>query len=63
ARLAGQGSFMAYLHQWATLNAFDDAFFLTAIMVLLGIVPALFLRNIVFKKKKSPDENIEIIEM
>jgi MFS family permease len=63
ARIAAQGGFLAYLHQWATLNAFDDAFFLTAIMVLLGILPALFLRNIIFKKKKSSEENIEIMEM
>ncbi len=63
AGIAGKGSFSAYLHQWATVNAFDDAFFLTGIMVLLGVLPALFLRNIVYKRKKSPDENIEIMEM
>ncbi len=63
AGIAGKGSLLAYLHQWATMNAFDDAFYLTGILVLLGIIPTLFLKNIVYKKEKSSDERIEIVEM
>jgi hypothetical protein len=63
AGIAAQASFMGYLHQWATVNAFDDAFFLTGSLVLAGIIPALFLKNIVYKRKKTGKEDIEIIEM
>ena len=63
ASIASNGGFMMYLHQWATMNAFDDAFFITAIIVFLGIIPALMLKNIVYKKKKKSKEDIEIVEM
>ncbi len=63
AGIAAQASFMGYLHQWATVNAFDDAFFLTGSLVLAGIIPALFLKNIIYKRKKTGKEDIEIIEM
>ncbi|MCL4557862.1 MAG: DHA2 family efflux MFS transporter permease subunit [Deltaproteobacteria bacterium] len=63
AAIAGRGGFMAYLHQWATVNAFDDAFMVTGIIVLAGIIPALMFRNIIYKKKRPSKEDIEVMEM
>jgi DHA2 family multidrug resistance protein len=62
AAIAGRGGFQMYLHQWATVNAFDDAFLITDVIVFIGIIPALMLKNIVFKKKPIK-ENAETVEM
>ncbi len=63
AAIAGKGGFLMYLHQWAMVNAFDDAFLVTGIIVFIGIIPALMFRNIVFRKKKPSKEDIELMEM
>ncbi|MCL4479336.1 MAG: DHA2 family efflux MFS transporter permease subunit [Deltaproteobacteria bacterium] len=64
ASIASRGSFIAYLHLWAQSNAFDDAFLIAGLFVLAGIIPALLLRNIIYRKKnKKTEEEIEFIEM
>lgn len=63
AVIAGRSSYLTYLHQWATVNAFDDAFLITGLIVLIGVIPALFLKNIRYNKKKPSKEDIEIMEM
>ncbi|MGC8580306.1 MAG: DHA2 family efflux MFS transporter permease subunit [bacterium] len=61
--IASSGAFGMYLHKWATMNAFDDAFFITALIVFAGIIPAMMLKNVVYKKKKMSKEDIEIVEL
>ncbi len=63
AAIAGRGGFMAYLGQWAMVSAFDDAFLITGIIVLLGIIPALLFRNVIYRERKPSKEDIEIMEL
>ncbi len=57
AAIAGRGIYVGYyLKRWANANAYDDAFFIGALFVLASIVPALMLKDIIYKKTKGPQK-------
>lgn len=62
AVMAGRGSFVGYLHEWAMVNAFDDAFLIAGLVIITGLIPALMFRNIIYKKKRPSKNDIEVME-
>ncbi|MCL4558017.1 MAG: DHA2 family efflux MFS transporter permease subunit [Deltaproteobacteria bacterium] len=60
ARIAGKGIFIGYyLKRWANVNAYDDAFFISALFVLASTVPTLMLKNIIYKKSTQGKDATE----
>lgn len=59
--IASKGIFIGYyMRRWANVNAYDDAFFISALFVFASIVPSLMLKNIIYKKTKQPKETAAI---
>jgi DHA2 family multidrug resistance protein len=62
ANIAGKGVFIGYyLKRWASANAYDDAFFISALFVLASLIPAFMIKDIIYKKVK-PSKEAAVVE-
>jgi DHA2 family multidrug resistance protein len=62
ASIASKGVFIEYyLKRWASANAYDDAFFISALFVLASLIPAFMIKNIIYKKVK-PSKEAAVVE-
>ncbi len=53
AAIAGKGALIGSIKKWAAINAYDDAFLIAAFFVAVSIVPALLIKNIIYRRQKS----------
>ncbi len=53
AASAGKGAMIGDLKRWAGINAYDDAFMVAAGVVAISIIPALLIRNIIYRRQPS----------
>ncbi len=53
ATIAGKGAMIGDIKKWAAINAYDDAFIVAAFFVATSIVPALLIKNIIYRRQKS----------
>jgi len=59
AAIASKGIFIGdYMKKWAVINAYDDAFVIGALFVGASLIPALMLRNIIYRKSKAKDSAV-----
>ncbi len=59
--IAGKAIFVGdYIKRWANINAYDDAFFIAALFVVFSIVPALMLKNVIYRKNKQVKDSTVI---